>query len=139
MADPCAPPLPLRPSGLHFLSFFLFFPASLASFTSFLINHEIPLLRPHLVALQARAAPRVPTPQEFINKNLIKAPRTDKAFFWTGAQNQGNLRRLRPVALQVAEKEGFDIVGEMLQPAARKLIFGFNAEVNKLPKAKQAK
>ncbi|KAJ7062569.1 hypothetical protein C8F01DRAFT_1251382 [Mycena amicta] len=78
--------------------------------------------------------------QELIDQGLITTPRTDKSLFWTGTQAQaGKLRRLRNIALDLAAAQDFDIVGEMLKPAALNLINGPNAPVTKLSTADATK
>ncbi|KAF7310225.1 hypothetical protein MIND_00396200 [Mycena indigotica] len=127
------------------MKFFTFAVAALASFASLASAAPVPVTVPVEAIeargeLAARAPPKVPTPQEFINTGLIKAPRRDKAFFWTGVQNQvGDARRLRSVALDVAAKNGFDIVGEMLSDAALRLINGPKAPVTQLKAADAVK
>ncbi|KAJ7062473.1 hypothetical protein C8F01DRAFT_100131 [Mycena amicta] len=127
------------------MKFFSFAVAALLSFASLAAAAPLPVDSVP-IDIEARGAvlstpkPTVPTAQQFINQGLIKAPRKDKAFFWTGTQAQAaNLRRLRSVALDVASKNGFDIVGEMLSDNALRLINGPNAPVTKLKAADAVK
>ncbi|KAJ7062474.1 hypothetical protein C8F01DRAFT_1368274 [Mycena amicta] len=74
-----------------------------------------------------------PSAHDLITQKLIKAPRKDKSLFWTGTQTQiGNLRRLKNIALDLAAAQGFDIVGEMLKPAALALVNDPKGPLSKL-------
>ncbi|KAF7304489.1 hypothetical protein HMN09_00851200 [Mycena chlorophos] len=119
------------------MKFFSFAVAALATFASFASAAPLPIE----TGLEARGqavsstALKVPTTQEFINQHLIKAPRKNKSLFWTGQQAATDARRLRSVALDLAAKQGFDIVGEMLSDDALRLINGPKAPINKLSAA----
>ncbi|KAJ7062713.1 hypothetical protein C8F01DRAFT_103256 [Mycena amicta] len=94
----------------------------------------------HTTSVELRGVTTAPSAQELIDNKLIHSPRKDKSLFFTGIspRNGGDPRALRADATALAASQDFDILGNMLQPAAHALITGPDAAITKLT-ADQAK
>ncbi|KAF7305748.1 hypothetical protein HMN09_00728200 [Mycena chlorophos] len=129
------------------MKFFSFAIAALATFATFANAAPLPLPIPieGRAGLEARTStttestPKVPTSQQFIEQGLIKAPRKNKSLFWTGQQASTAARGLRADALELAEAQDLDLLGNMLSAEALALVKGGKAAIAKLSSVDDAK